>query len=96
MSKASAAHEEAMQAGAERERKRRAHGTKGAEEVEDAPTKAGAGADVKAKATGGGRCEGNKKKEKEKAKAKPPPSDSIVGAPPGPKSEEADGQPWNG
>lgn len=98
ISKATAAHEEGMQADAEGERKRSVHGEAGAEEVEAAAEKAGAGADVKNVDTGGGRRGAQKDEGKEeKGKGKGHPSENILGAPPGPKTEEeeaAGGQPW--
>ena len=87
VSKAGAAHEEAMQAAAEKERKERVHGKKGAEEVEEGAKLAGASGDVKNTDTGGDR--------REEGGGNNTPSENVLGAPPGPKTEEeAGGQPW--
>lgn len=77
-----------MQAAAEKERKERVHGKKGAEEVEEGAKRAGAGGDVKNTDTGGGR-------RREEGGGNNTPSENVLGAPPGPKTEEgAGGQPW--
>lgn len=97
ISKTTAAREESMQAAAGRERKRRAHGEKGAEEAEVAAEKAGAGGDVRNVDTGDGRrgVPEQEGEEEGKGKGEGHPSDSVLGAPPGPKTEEeAGGQPW--